>query len=60
MWCSSRMYVEGHDNNKEHVAKYGPVSKFGYKDYIPMFTAEKFNADEWVDLYVESGPNICW
>ncbi len=38
-----------------HVEKYGPLDKFGYKDFIPMFKAEKFNADEWVDLMYESG-----
>lgn len=54
-WYGRNMYVKGHVNNKEHVEKYGPVSEFGYKDFVPMFTAEKFDADEWVDLYVKSG-----
>lgn len=34
---------------------YGPLSKFGYHDFIPMFTAEKFNADAWADLFAKSG-----
>lgn len=38
-----------------HVEKYGTLDKFGYKDFIPMFKAEKFNADEWVGLMHESG-----
>ena len=29
--------------------------KFGYKDFIPMFKAEKFNADKWAALFKESG-----
>ena len=34
---------------------YGPLEKFGYKDFIPMFTGEKFNADEWADLFQKAG-----
>jgi alpha-L-fucosidase len=28
---------------------------FGYKDLIPKFTAEKFNADEWAELFQKAG-----
>ncbi len=28
---------------------------FGYKDLIPKFTGENFNADEWADLFARSG-----
>jgi len=38
-----------------HTKKYGPLDKFGYKDFIPMFTAPKFNANEWVGLMHEAG-----
>jgi len=38
-----------------HVKKYGELKDFGYKDFIPMFTAPKFNADEWVGLMHEAG-----
>ena len=38
-----------------HIKKYGPLDKFGYKDFIPMFKGEKFNPEEWVNLFVESG-----
>jgi alpha-L-fucosidase len=54
-WYSHWMYVEGHDINRYHLEKYGPLNEFGYKDFIPLFTGEKFNADEWVDLFVKSG-----
>ncbi len=26
-------------------------AKFGYKGFIPMFTAEKFNPEEWIKLF---------
>ena len=38
-----------------HTSKYGPLKEFGYKDFIPLFTAPKFNADQWVGLMHEAG-----
>ena len=40
-WYPRLMYTEGTDENKHHIATYGPLNKFGYKDFIPMFKAEK-------------------
>ncbi|WP_297088350.1 alpha-L-fucosidase [uncultured Draconibacterium sp.] len=54
-WYGHNMYVEGHPNNTFHVATYGAVDEFGYKDLVPLFTAPEFNADEWADLFVEAG-----
>jgi alpha-L-fucosidase len=54
-WYPRKMYEEGTDVNKHHVETYGALTEFGYKDFIPMFTAEKFNADEWLSLFKESG-----
>jgi len=44
-----------HGTYLRHVALYGSLDKFGYHDFIPMFKGEKFNADEWADLYIKSG-----
>lgn len=54
-WYSRNMYQPGHADNKHHLATYGPLDKFGYKDFIPRFKAEKFDADAWVDLFVQAG-----
>ena len=35
-----------HGVHRRHVDVYGPLSKFGYHDFIPMFTAKNFNANE--------------
>ncbi len=36
--------------------KFGKLTpEFGYKDLIPKFTAEKFDAEEWADLFARSG-----
>ncbi|WP_420239111.1 alpha-L-fucosidase [Telmatobacter bradus] len=54
-WYPRNMYLEGNDANKHQVATYGSLNKFGYKDFIPMFKAEKFDAKAWVDLFARSG-----
>lgn len=38
-----------------HQVKYGDLSVFGYKDFIPMFKGDQFDADRWVDLFVKAG-----
>ncbi|MCS7120128.1 MAG: alpha-L-fucosidase [Nitrososphaerota archaeon] len=54
-WYSHNMYVDGHKANRYHIEKFGHPSKFGYKDFIPLFKAEKFDADEWCNIFLESG-----
>src|ERR1019366_4545409 len=52
-------YVQHMYGNPEiiswHKEHFGPQDKFGYKDFIPLFTCEKFNADEWAELFKKSG-----
>ncbi len=40
---------------KHHLKTYGHPGEFGYKDFIPMFKGEHFDAAEWIDLFVKSG-----
>ena len=54
-WYSRTMYVPGTAPYTHHQQTYGPVSRFGYKDFIPLFTAARFNADEWASLFVRAG-----
>lgn len=54
-WYSRNMYIQGTNEFEHHVKTYGPHKEFGYKDYIPMFTADKFNPQEWADLFKEAG-----
>ena len=55
-WYANHLYwnADGPER-KYHEATFGPLEKFGYKDFIPMFTGEKFNADEWADLFQKAG-----
>ena len=54
-WYPYNMYREGTPQYEYHLKTYGHPSKFGYKDFIPMFKAEKFNPDEWAELFKEAG-----
>lgn len=54
-WYSRHMYLKDHKVYKHHIATWGPQDKFGYKDFIPLFKAEKFDAKEWVELFKKSG-----
>jgi alpha-L-fucosidase len=54
-WYPREMYMEGTEINKHQVAKYGPLDKFGYKDFIPMFKAENFDAKAWAKLFKDAG-----
>ena len=54
-WYPREMYIPGSDVFKHHIATYGPQNRFGYKDFIPMFKAEKFDPQAWAHLFKESG-----
>jgi alpha-L-fucosidase len=51
-WYKQFMYGAG---LQWHTDNFGPPEKFGYKDFIPMFTCEKFDPDAWATLFKESG-----
>lgn len=38
--------------HKEH---FSDPAEFGYKDFIPMFKAEKFDPDRWAELFEKAG-----
>lgn len=54
-WYPRHMYLKDHKVYKHHIETWGSQDKFGYKDFIPLFKAEKFNAKEWVELFKKSG-----
>lgn len=56
-WYSRNMYIQGSPEYEHHIKTYGEHKNFGYKDFIPMFKAEKFNPDEWAELFKEAGAN---
>jgi alpha-L-fucosidase len=54
-WYPRNMYQPGNDAFKHQVATFGPQTKFGYKDFIPLFKAERFDARHWADLFKKAG-----
>ena len=54
-WYGQQLYLRRHAAFNYHKQKYGDQNTFGYKDMIPLFKAEKFNADEWADLFAKAG-----
>jgi len=57
-WYPREMYIADKSRrgiHEHHVETYGPPSKFGYKDFIPQFKAEEFDAGEWAGLFREAG-----
>ena len=66
-WYAKKLYESGTVDKKtgqikgpsahyaHHTQHYGHPSKFGYKDIIPLWKAEKWNPDELMALYKKAG-----
>ena len=54
-WYPREMYIKDTYINKHQVEKYGPLTEFGYKDFIPMFKAEHYDPQAWARLFKNSG-----
>jgi alpha-L-fucosidase len=53
-WYEKHMYGNP-EITKWHTDKFGPPDKFGYKDFIPMFTAANWDPDAWALLFKKAG-----
>ena len=54
-WYARNMYIQGHKQYQYHLRTYGHPSKFGFKDIIPTWKAEKFDPDYLMGLYKKAG-----
>ena len=54
-WYPRNMYMQDSPEFRHHVATYGPHKAFGYKDFIPLFRAERFDPEAWATLFARSG-----
>ena len=54
-WYGHEMYDRHSGVFAWHEKHFGDQAKVGYKDIIPLFKAEKFDADAWADLFARSG-----
>ncbi len=54
-WYSRLMYQQGSKEYEHHRAVYGPQDRFGYKDFIPRFTAPAYDPAAWASLFKQAG-----
>ena len=54
-WYPRLMHLPGHPVWTHHLATYGHPSEFGYHDFVPRFTAENFDPEEWAELFQQTG-----
>jgi alpha-L-fucosidase len=53
-WYVQHMYNDA-PTIEWHIEHFGPLDKFGYKDFIPKFTAANFNPSQWAALFRRAG-----
>ena len=54
-WYARRMYLQGNSAYEHHLANFGHPADTGFMDIYPRWTAEKFDPDALLDLYVKAG-----
>jgi alpha-L-fucosidase len=54
-WYPRYMYIKDSPVYNYHIEHYGPQKEFGYKEFIPMFKAKKFDPEEWAEIFNQSG-----
>ncbi len=54
-WYARNMYIEGSDQYRYHVRKYGHPSRVGWKDMVGLWKAENFDPAGLMDLYAQAG-----
>ncbi|MBN8458427.1 MAG: alpha-L-fucosidase [Verrucomicrobia bacterium] len=54
-WYARHMYLDGEWQNKFHNERFGHPSKFGFKDVIRSWKAEKWDPERLVALYKRTG-----
>lgn len=54
-WYPRNMYLEGTPEFEHHRTVYGAHTDFGYKDFLPSFTAEHWDPEAWVTTFQQAG-----
>jgi alpha-L-fucosidase len=54
-WYARMMYMEDKPDYNYEKDHYGPQSKFGYKDILPLWTADKWDPAKLMALYKQAG-----
>lgn len=54
-WYPRYMYGNNRAITRWHAENFGTQDQFGYKNFIPMFRAEKFDPNAWAELFQRAG-----
>ncbi len=54
-WYGRNMYLPNSPTFQFHRTRFGDQHKVGYKDVVPLFRAEKFDAEGWAELFAKAG-----
>lgn len=54
-WYPRNMYRSNQPEFQHHRENWGDQATFGYKDFIPMFKAERWDPAAWASLYKSAG-----
>jgi alpha-L-fucosidase len=54
-WYARELYEEGSSDYKDHLERYGHPGRYGYKDIIPLWRAERWDAEKLMALYKKTG-----
>jgi alpha-L-fucosidase len=60
LWYGAQMYNPENVFGvyQHHLKTYGDPAEFGYKDFVPMFTAEKWDPDAWAEFFKSVGTDF--
>jgi alpha-L-fucosidase len=60
LWYGAQMYNRENVYGvyEHHLRTYGDPCEFGYKDFIPMFKAEKWDPDGWAEFFKNIGTDF--
>lgn len=54
-WYGRNMYNKDDPAFSYHQERFGDQKEFGYKELTKLFKGEKFDADEWAEIFASSG-----
>ena len=54
-WYGKWMHDPSHEIHRQHSQRFGSPADYGYTRFIDGFTAERYDPDEWADLFAKSG-----
>jgi len=54
-WYARNMYIQGQPQYLYHLRHYGHPFKFGYKDLVKLWKAEKFDPEGLMELFAKAG-----